>query len=82
MLCIHRLREGFKQERNACTNRIRGLLAEFGLVFAQKIVNLRQALPDVIEDGANELGGLARLAPPTGLHKTRGDSSIEQQVPQ
>ncbi len=62
MLCIHRLREGFKQERNACTNRIRGLLAEFGLVFAQKIVNLRQALPDVIEDGANELGGLARLA--------------------
>ncbi len=29
MLCIHRLREGFKEERNACTNRIRGLLAGF-----------------------------------------------------
>ncbi len=26
MLCIHRLREGCKQERNACTNRIHGLL--------------------------------------------------------
>jgi transposase len=62
MLCIHRLREGFKQERNACTNRIRGLLGEFGLVFAQKTINLRQALPDVIEDASNEMGGLARLA--------------------
>ncbi len=62
MLCIHRLREGFKEERIACTNRIRGLLAEFGLVFAQKPAVLRQALPDVIEDATNELGGLARLA--------------------
>lgn len=62
MLCVHRLREGFKSERTACINRIRGLLAEFGLVFPQKIVNLRQALPDVIEDASNELGGLARLA--------------------
>ncbi len=62
MLCVHRLREGFKQERIACTNRIRGLLAEFGLVFAQKSAVLRQALPVVIEDASNELGGLARLA--------------------
>ena len=35
MLCVHRLREGFKAERTACINRIRGLLAEFGLVFAK-----------------------------------------------
>ena len=28
MLCVHRLREGLKQERVACINRIRGLLAE------------------------------------------------------
>jgi transposase len=62
MLCIHRLREGFKQERTACTNRIRGLLAEFGLVFAQSLRVLRQALPDVLEDASNEVGGLARLA--------------------
>jgi transposase len=41
MLCIHRLREGFKQERVACINRIRGLLAEFGLVFPQKPEVLR-----------------------------------------
>ena len=62
MLCIHRLREGFKSERIACINRIRGLLAEFGLVFAQKPAVLRQALPDAIEDATNELGGVARLA--------------------
>ena len=62
MLCIHRLREGFKEERTACINRIRGLLAEFGLVFPQKPVVLRLALPDVIEDASNELGALARLA--------------------
>ena len=62
MLCIHRLREGFKEERTACINRIRGLLAEFGLVFPKKPAVLRLALPDVIEDASNELGGLARLA--------------------
>lgn len=62
MLCVHRLREGFKTEKVACINRIRGLLAEFGLVFAQKPAVLRQALPEVIEDASNELGGLARLA--------------------
>lgn len=32
ILCVHRLREGFKEERTACINRIRGLLAEFGIV--------------------------------------------------
>jgi transposase len=62
MLSIHRLREGFKTERVACINRIRGLLAEFGLVFAQKPAVLRQALPEAIEDASNELGGLARMA--------------------
>jgi len=62
MLCVHRLREGFKSERVACINRIRGLLAEFGLVFSQKPEALRQALPDAMEDADNELGGVARLA--------------------
>jgi transposase len=62
MLCIHRLREGFKQERTACANRIRGLLAEFGLVFGQKTTVLKAALTDALEDASNELSGLARLA--------------------
>ena len=62
MLCIHRLREGFKAERTACINRIRGLLAEFGVVFCQGPDALRRALPEAMEDAGNELGGLARLA--------------------
>ncbi len=35
-LAVHRLREGFKEERTALFNRIRGLLTEFGLLFPQK----------------------------------------------
>lgn len=35
ILCVHRRREGFKEERTACINRIRGLLAEFGIVLPQ-----------------------------------------------
>lgn len=61
MQCVHRLREGFKAERTACINRIRGLLAEFGLVVAQSPARLHAALPDLLEDGANEMNGLARM---------------------
>ncbi len=61
-LAVHRLREGYKEERTALINRIRGLLAEFGLVFPQSPDALRQVLAQVIEDGANELPGVARLA--------------------
>jgi len=61
-LAVHRLREGFKEERTAVINRIRGLLAEFGLVFPQSPEALRKVLAEVIEDGANELPGVARLA--------------------
>jgi transposase len=61
-LAVHRLREGFKEERTALINRIRGLLAEFGLVFAQSPEALRAVLADVIEDASNELPGVARLA--------------------
>ena len=61
MLCVHRLREGFKAERTACINRIRGLLAEFGLVFAQSPARLAPVLADVLEDASNEMNTLARL---------------------
>jgi transposase len=61
-LAVHRLREGYKEERTACINRIRGLLAEFGLVFPQSPDALRRALPEVLEDADNELPGVARLA--------------------
>lgn len=61
-LAVHRLREGLKEERTALINRIRGLLAEFGLVFAQGPDALRLVLAGVIEDASNEIPGVARLA--------------------
>lgn len=60
MLCVHRLREGWKAERTACINRIRGLLAEFGVVHAQGAEALQRVLPELIEDGGNEMNALAR----------------------
>ena len=61
-LSVHRLREGYKEERTGCINRIRGLLTEFGLVFAQSPQALRLALADTLEDASNELPALARMA--------------------
>ena len=62
MLSVHRLREGYKEERTACINRIRGLLAEFGVVAAQTPEALRRELTDLLEDASNKMPGLARLA--------------------
>ncbi len=61
ILCVHRLREGLKEERTACINRIRGLLAEFGLVVAQSTRILEERLSELLEDASNDLPGLARL---------------------
>jgi transposase len=61
MLCVHRVREGLKQDRTACISRIRGLLAEFGLVYAQSPRALETVLDDVLEDANNEMNILSRL---------------------
>ena len=50
-----------KADRVACINRIRGLLAEFGLVFAQSPAALEAVLTDTLEDASNEMNSLARL---------------------
>jgi transposase len=46
-LSWHRVREGYKAESLAIGNRIRGLLAEFGVIVAQGDVALRQLLADL-----------------------------------
>ena len=48
-LAWHRVREGFKTENLAVMNRLRGLLAEFGIVIAQTSIALRRALADIVE---------------------------------
>lgn len=60
VMSLHRVREGLKEERTGCINQIRGVLAEFGLVFAQSPKVLRAVLADVIEDASNELSTTAR----------------------
>ena len=61
MLCVHRLREGIKEDRTECINRIRGLLGEFGVVVPQGSSELQLQLTELLEDASNELGTLARL---------------------
>jgi transposase len=61
-MSLHRFREGYKEDRTAWINRIRGVLAEFGLVFGKSPKALRAELADVLEDASNELTGAARMA--------------------
>lgn len=46
-LAWHRVREGYKTEALALSNRLRGLLAEFGVVVAQSDHALRRTLSDL-----------------------------------
>lgn len=43
-LCLHRTRQGFIEERTAAYNRVRGLLAEFGVVLPQSPERLRKEI--------------------------------------
>jgi transposase len=61
LMSLHRVREGFKEERTACINRIRAVLVEAGLAFGKSPKVLRAVLAEVIEDADNELSGEARL---------------------
>ena len=43
ILSLHRVRQGYVEQRTATINRIRGLLAEFGMVLPQRAVEVRRA---------------------------------------
>jgi transposase len=60
MLALHRARQGFVSARTAQANQIRGLLNEYGIVIPQGIAHIAEQVPDIIEDGSNELPGLFR----------------------
>ena len=62
VLVLHRMRTGYVEERTALINRLRGLLAEFGLFFPHRINQLHKYFVDCVEDGSNELAGPAREA--------------------
>jgi transposase len=49
MLTLHRVRLGFVEERTATINRIRGLLAEFGVVLPQRAMEVRRGAAASLE---------------------------------
>jgi transposase len=49
VLCLHRVRQGFIEERTATVNRLRGLLAEFGFVLAQGRAVVRREVHALLE---------------------------------
>jgi len=57
---IQRSRELLVQERTALSNHMRGILLEFGVVIPQGFTSLHKALPEVLEDGENEVPDLYR----------------------
>ena len=61
VLSLHRARQSFVKARTAQANQIRGLLAEYGIVIPQGIGHITKHLPEIMEDGKNELPGGFRL---------------------
>lgn len=57
---VQRSRELLVQERTALSNHIRSLLMEFGVVIPKGFASLHQYLPQVLEDGENEVPDMYR----------------------
>lgn len=82
-LSWHRVREGYKVESLAIGNRIRGLLAEFGVIVAQSDLALRRVLADL--DAQSRLPAqlkqllrdLAEHWPQLGVHLNGCQARIE-----
>jgi transposase len=49
-LCVHRVRQGFVEQRTATINRLRGLLSEFGIILPQKAATVRREATAHLED--------------------------------
>lgn len=59
-LSLHRVRQGFIEERTATLNRLRGLLAEFGYVLPLRAVELRRRVPELLDQLPTRMGGCVR----------------------
>ena len=77
VLALHRARQGFVKARTAQANQIRGLLSEYGIVIPQGIGYLAKRLPEILEDGENDLPGAFRqLLQRLGEHLTELDRQV------
>ena len=59
-LSVHRVRQGVIKDRTSWINRLRGLLAEFGIVMPEGRYTVQAAIPGILGDGGNRLPSLAR----------------------
>lgn len=57
---LHRVREAAVKQRTGVSNRIRGLLMEYGVVLPRGMDKLRKRLPEVLEDAENGLNAMFR----------------------
>jgi len=57
---IQRSRELLVQNRTGLSNHVRGLLMEFGITVAQGWAALHRRIPEILEDGENELPDMYR----------------------
>lgn len=74
---LHRVRSGLMTERTALANRIRGLVAEYGLVAPQAFTALKRAIPDWLAEADNGLSARFRLV----LHGLGKDlTRLEQRI--
>ena len=62
ILCLHRTRQGFIEERTALYNRLRGLISEFGIILPQKVERLRREIGAHLSDQAH---GYSLTCPPS-----------------
>ena len=60
VLCLHRIRQGAIKDRTARINRLRGLLAEFGIIMPKGRYPAQNAINNILEDAENNLPFLAR----------------------
>jgi transposase len=76
---MHRARQGFVKARTAQANQIRGLLAEYGIVIRQGIGYIAKRLPEILEDGENQLPGAFRqLLQRLGDHLKQLDRQVTE----
>ncbi len=57
---LHRVRERLVKQRTQLSNQIRGLLGEYGVVINKGISKLRKQIPEILEDGENEITDVCR----------------------
>ncbi len=75
---IQRSREHLIQDRTAISNHMRGILLEFGCFITKGLFHIRQRVPEILEDGENELPDMYRTTLQCMYRRLQGlDKDIE-----